>query len=322
MEKYSVFLGNVGSCSDRFCKAYGRPYTPEELFDRVASIEGITGVDLVVNDELIDDKNRMKGCVKKSGLKVASLNVDLFSDPAYQQGSLSSISPSTRKKAMDLAFRTMALAREIGCDTVVLWPGQDGYDYIFQADYIAERDLFCASIKEICRHDPALTIGLEYKIKEPRTRCYLSTTAMALLIIQEVGEKNCAAVLDYGHALDAYENPAESVALLFRYGNRLHHVHINDNYRSWDDDMIVGTVHTLEFLEFFYWLRKTGYAGWITVDQFPYREDGRDAVAESIAWMRKLQGVIGRADLRVIQETLGKKDAIASSRLMRSLLFP
>lgn len=34
MEKYSVFLGNVGSCSDRFCASYGRKYTLDELFSR------------------------------------------------------------------------------------------------------------------------------------------------------------------------------------------------------------------------------------------------------------------------------------------------
>lgn len=223
----------------------------------------------------------MKDCIEKSGTKVVSLNVDLFSDPDYQQGSYTAVSATTRRKAMDLTFRTMALAREIGCDPVVLWPGQDGYDYTFQADYIAQRDLFASAIREICRHDPGLRVGLEYKIKEPRARCYLSTTAVALRIIQEAGETNCGAVLDYGHALYAGENPAESVALLSRYGNRLLHVHINDNYRSWDDDMIVGSVHTLELLEFFYWLRRTNYTGWVTVDQFPYREDGRDAVASS-----------------------------------------
>ena len=38
MDRYSVFLGDVGGCSDRYCAAYDRPYSTEELFDRVASI--------------------------------------------------------------------------------------------------------------------------------------------------------------------------------------------------------------------------------------------------------------------------------------------
>jgi xylose isomerase len=53
----------------------------------------------------------------------------------------------------------------------------------------------------------------------------------------------------------------------------------------WADNMIVGSVHTFEFLEFFYWLRRTGYEAWMTIEQYPYREDGREAVAESAEWL-------------------------------------
>jgi xylose isomerase len=104
------------------------------------------------------------------------------------------------------------------------------------------------------------------------------------------------------------------------FGDRLFHVHINDNYRSWDDDMIVGSVRTLEYLEFFYWLRRTGYDGWITIDQFPYREDGQAAAAESAAWLDWFETRIDRADTDRIEQVIAAKDAVASSRLMRELL--
>ena len=84
--------------------------------------------------------------------------------------------------------------------------------------------------------------------------------------------------------------------------------------------MIVGTVHTLEYLEFFYWLRRTGYQGWFVIDQFPYREDGRDAVAESAEWLDYLETLVDRADMEEIAEVLKKKDAVAGSKLMRKLL--
>ena len=102
--------------------------------------------------------------------------------------------------------------------------------------------------------------------------------------------------------------------------DRLKHIHINDNYRLWDDDMIVGSVHTLEFLEFIYWLRHTGYEGYMTLDQFPYREDGREAIDESAKWLDYLESIVDRADMDEVHATLAKNDAIASSRLMRRLL--
>lgn len=126
--------------------------------------------------------------------------------------------------------------------------------------------------------------------------------------------------LDYGHAALGYESPAKAVAMCSLYGNRLMHIHINDNYRLWDDDMIVGSVHTLEYLEFLYWLRRTGYNGYLTLDQFPFREDGREAVAESANWLDYLESLVGRADFGEIELTLAKKDAVAASRLMRRIL--
>jgi xylose isomerase len=214
----------------------------------------------------------------------------------------------------------MDLAVELECDTILLWPGQDGYDYLFQADYIAERAWFTEGVKEVCAYRDDVRVGLEYKTKEPRTHSYINNLGTTLLMIQAIGEPNCGVVLDFGHALLGYENPAESVALLKQYGDKLLQVHINDNYRYWDDDMIVGSVHTLEFLEFFYWLRRTGYEGWISIDQYPYREDGKEAVTESAAWMDFLETLIDRADMDEIAEILKKKNAISASQLMRKLL--
>ena len=321
-EKYSVFLGNVGSCSDRYCTAYGRTYSWEELFERAASIPYLSGVDLVLTPELLESFENIRGLLKASGLKPVSLAVDHFTQAKWKQGTLSSVNPSVRKEAIQDTMRAMDLAAEIGCNLVTVWPGQDGYDYLFQADYIRERTLFADGIREACRHRPDIRLSLEYKAKEPRCHCYVNSTAATLLMIQEIGEKNCGAVLDYGHALLGYENPAEAVAMLAKYGNRLFHVHINDNYRLWDDDMIVGSVHTLEYLEFFYWLRRTGYDGWMTIDQYPYREDGQEAVAESAAWLYTLEQKMEQMNSEIIEDVLRKKDGIAASRLMRRILFP
>ena len=162
---------------------------------------------------------------------------------------------------------------------------------------------------------------MEYKIKEPRTHSYISTVGATLLMIEKIGLPNCGVALDYGHAALGYETAAEAVAMCHMYGDRLKHIHINDNYRLWDDDMIVGTVHTLEYLEFFYWLRRTGYGGYLVIDQFPYREDGRDAVSESAEWLDVLQEAAERIDEEEAKRVLAARDGVESSRFMRKVLF-
>lgn len=317
---YSVFLGNVGSCMDRYCPEYAKPFSIEELFDRVKTIPLLSAVDLVMTQDLIAQKDVVRECVKRTGLKVASVAVDTFANPIYQQGSFSSIDPKIRNQAIADAKDAIDFAQELGCKTVTLWPGQDGYDYLFQVDYIKERQLFSDAVAELCEYNKNIDITLEYKIKEPRTHCYISTVGSTLLMIEKIGAKNLGVALDYGHAALGYETPAEAVAMCHMYGDRLKHIHINDNYRLWDDDMIVGSVHTLEYLEFIYWLRKTGYKGYITLDQFPYREDGRDAVNESAVWLDWLESLIDNADFEKIEAVLAEKNAISSSKLMRYLL--
>ena len=75
---YSVFLGNVGSCLDRYCPAYGREYSIGELFDRVATIPLIRGVDLVASPSLLAEKETVKSKIKEHGLRVVSIAADTF----------------------------------------------------------------------------------------------------------------------------------------------------------------------------------------------------------------------------------------------------
>jgi xylose isomerase len=320
--KFSVFIGNMGTCNERHCQEYSSiKYTYEQLFERAASIKLISGVDLVSDDIFWSEFNKIKGYLKKYNLKAVSIVPDFFGKPLWKQGSLSSLFAEAREKAIEDGKRTKDAAEELGCEFITIWPGQDGFDYMFQADYITERTWFADGVREICRYKPNIGVALEYKLREPRTHNYISTVGTTILTVKEVGEKNCGIALDYGHALFSYEIPAESVALMKKWGGNLMHIHINDNYCYSDDDMIVGSVHTLDYLEWLFWLRKTGYNGWFTMDQFPYREDGRDAVNESVQWLDAMMEIVDKADEKEFESVIKKKDAVLTSRYARKLLL-
>lgn len=292
--KYSVILSNVGSCSDRYATGgYDRPFDIPELFERVSRIPQATGVELVGTWHVTErNVKELKGHLEHYGLQLVSIIPDHFGQAKWKNGSFAAKNPAIRAEAVAHAKEMIDAAVELGGDLISLWPGQDGYDYLFQSDYIQERDWFAEGVKEVCRYRPDVRIALEYKPKEPRTHSFLSTASNALLIAHEVGADNVGVTIDFGHALNAYETPAESVALLKKYGDKLFHVHMNDNFRHWDDDMIVGSIHTIETLEFFYWLRRTGYDGWLSIDQYPYREDGREAVSEGVNAMEAFANLV------------------------------
>ena len=47
------------------------------------------------------------------------------------------------------------------------WPGEDGYDTHFQANYSQQWEWEAEGVREIAEFDPETLIGIEYKIEEP-----------------------------------------------------------------------------------------------------------------------------------------------------------
>lgn len=321
--KYAVILSNVGSCSDRYVPSgYGRPYSLQELFERVAQIPQATGVELIGTWHVTAaNVKELKGYLDHYGLELVSIIPDHFGQIKWRNGSFAAKDAAVRAEAIAHAKEMADAAAELGGNLLSLWPGQDGYDYVFQSDYIQERDWFVEGLREVCRYRPDMKISLEYKIKEPRTHSLLSTAANSLLLSQEVGEANLGVTIDFGHALNAYETPAETVALLKRHGDKLFHVHMNDNYRHWDDDMIVGSIHTIETLEFFYWLKRTGYSGWLSIDQYPYREDGLEAVREGVNAMEAFVNLVNAIPEGELEALISRGYAPEITAYMRKLLL-
>lgn len=318
---YSVFIDHVGTFSDRYCAAYSeKPFTIAEKFARVKSIPLLSSVDLNMTDDYTAAKSELIALVKETGLTVNSVMVDSTAKRIYKQGSFSSRDKEVRAQIVRESKAAMDFAAEIGCNLFAIWPGQDGYDYHFQADYAEERRLFGECLRELSEYRPDMKIALEYKPKEPRCRCYINSMAGTLLMIEKLGLSNVGIAMDYGHAFMGGENPAEAVALCHMYGGKLLAIHMNDNYGSWDDDLIAGSINTIPYLEFIYWLRKTGYTGAITFDQFPYREESRDAVAESAAWFDYLESKLDATSPKEIDVVLKKKDGVEASRLARRIL--
>jgi xylose isomerase len=147
----------------------------------------------------------------------------------------------------------------------------------------------------------------------------VGTGATTLLLCEDVGEPNVGVLLDTGHALLAQENLAEVTALLARSG-RLFHVHFNDNYRMWDEDMVPGSVHLLEFLEMLYWLDRVGYDGWLMFDAQSPGYEPTHIMKTSLAFVKGLAALLERLDIPLLGEALANGDALTCiSRIQRAM---
>ena len=143
--------------------------------------------------------------------------------------------------------------------------------------------------------------------------CYVRNAGVLLSLLHEVDMRNVGGCIDLGHSLAAGENPAEAAVLLYRAG-KLFQVHLNDNYRDWDHDLIVGGVTFWETLEYFYWLRRCGWTGWHILDIFPYRIDGAQALQEGVNRTKFFIDLAERLDTQDLRASLERSDVIAAGR--------
>jgi xylose isomerase len=200
----------------------------------------------------------------------------------YQLGSFTNPDPGVRRRTIDLGKRGIEVARELGARYVKFWPGQDGFDDPFQVDYEQIWELEVGGVREVAASAPDMQFAIEYKTKEPRVNMLFSTAARTLVAIEDMGVDNVGIVLDLGHSLFAKETPADVLQLVSRRGE-LVSVEVNHNWREWDDDMAVGSVHLIETLELLLGLRAIDWQGPILLDQFPFREDPVAAARHSIS---------------------------------------
>ncbi len=321
--KYSIILGNLGNTCDRFLSSgYKDTLDKDLLLKQAASIEGVTGIELVGTwDITMDNVAEMKAKLAEAGLRCASIIPDHFAQKRWGRGAFVSADPGIRREEVAEPRAKIDAAAALGGDLLNLWPGQDGYDYPLCTNYLEDRTLLLDNLGECAAYarDKQVRLALEFKPKEPRNHSYLARTADTLLMARELGE-NVGVTIDTGHAFVAYENVGESIALLKQFGNKLFHMHFNDNYTHWDDDMIVGSIHLVEYFEILYWLEKTGYDGWISMDQYPYREDGYGAIRASILFLQRLGGILDRVGMEEVGKLIAKRDPVSTAAFIREKL--
>jgi xylose isomerase len=283
----------MGKLKDRFSE-YHESKTPEEKIAAVARVKGAKGVEIVYPYEL-QDLGVIKKALKKYHLGVAAVNVNIKGEPEFVKGSSSVNSKKLRDKAIQFICNGMDTAVKLGTDKVTCCPLSDGYDYLFQVDYQQAWKNMVSTFKEAARHRKDIRLFLEYKGSETRVNCYLDTAARTICMIHDIGEPNLGITIDVGHSLMVGETVAESICLAQSSGIP-YYIHINDNNRKWDWDLIPGTRNLWDYMELFFYLKKFNYQGWVTSDMSPVRLDPIEAFSRTIETTERMIQLAKRLD--------------------------
>ena len=96
---------------------------------------------------------------------------------------------------------------------------------------------------------------------------------------------------------------------------------VNDNFRSWDDDLVAGSLHPIELFEFFHVLRKNKWDGAWQLDQFPFREDSVQTADHAIDFLKAVDRGLEALDLKALHKAQEDHDAISALRIAQKALF-
>jgi len=318
--KFSAGLWVFAQSEEKY-GGYVGAWTVQEQIKAAASVPELKGVELIAPLHVsLENVKEIKACLDDAGLATVAVNPYLWTEPQWQRGALTSPDPKIRALAVDTAKKSIDIGRALGCDKMDVWPGEDGWDYLFQVNYGQMWDNTAECIRQIAEYDPAYRIGIEYKTGEPRMSQHINNAAKAALLGAALGLPNVGAYLDYGHALIAHENAADTVAMLMRT-KRLIGVHVNDNYGLEDDDLMVGSVHLWSTLEFLLALDDYGYDDWISLDIVPRRESPVKACTQSMAALEKIYCLIDRLDRDALAKAQAEMDAVETQRIIHQVIL-
>lgn len=321
--RYAVRLNSFASRPElAWPKRNGSP-GPWDLIERAASVEGLTAVDINYPEQAQGTSPaEMRRRLADLGLVLNGYAMRYNGDPDFVPGALTNADAAIRQRAIDVSRRGLDEAREAGGTMLTLWLGQDGFDHPFEREYGRLWELEVEGIRAIAEHDPDFPVSIEYKPNEPRARSVLPNIASTLLAIDEADASNLGITLDFAHVLYGDESPAMALALV-RRRSRMLGLHLNDGYGKRDDGLMVGSVHTVQTIEFLRELQRGGFDGTIYFDTFP-EGAALDPVAEcaaNIATVEALFEVIERLPDAELDAAIEAGDAVTAGRIVQSAIF-
>ena len=173
------------------------------------------------------------------GVRVGSINPNVFQDQLYKLGSFCSPDADARKAALDHCLLCCDLMKHTGSDLLSVWLA-DGTNYPGQDNFYRRRERLTEGLKAVHDKLPAGgTMLVEYKPFEPAFyQTDVADWGMSAAYCRACGG-NAKVLVDTGHHLPG-QNVEQIVAFLLADG-MLGGFHFNDRKYA-DDDLTLGSI--------------------------------------------------------------------------------
>jgi L-rhamnose isomerase / sugar isomerase len=240
IELPSWAFGNSGT---RF-KVFGQPGVPRDPYEKIADaaqVHAFTGVApsvaLHIPWDAVDDYADLAKHADDHGVRVGTINANVFQDDDYKLGSVCHPDPVVRRKALDHLLECVDVMDATGSRDLKLWFA-DGTNYPGQDSIRARQDRLAEALAAAYRRlGSGQRLLLEYKLFEPafyHTDVPDWGTAYAHCL--QLGDR-AQVVVDTGHHAPG-TNIEFIVAFLLRE-RKLGAFDFNSRFYA-DDDLMVG----------------------------------------------------------------------------------
>lgn len=304
--------------------------TIEEKLEDAGEVHRLTGACPTVAVHVLwdfkpgTDPNETSRIAARHGVKIGSINPNLFQDQVYKYGSCCSPNPEARAEADKHVFDCIEIGKATGSTLLSMWFA-DGTNYPGQDDIALRKRRMESALKKW--HDAmpqGMTMLVEYKPFEPAWyHTDIADWGMALLFAQKAGP-NAKVLVDTGHHLQG-TNIEHIVSLLLEEG-MLGGFHFNDRKYA-DDDLTLGSIDPYAVFRIFHEIRNAAHRGTdvsgiaYMVDQSHNLKPKVEAMVQTVVTAQELYlkaCLVDREKLAVAQQ---KMDIVAAEETLRTAFY-
>ncbi|MEX0765549.1 MAG: TIM barrel protein [bacterium] len=230
---------------------------------------------------------KARGLMGDVGIICVACGSDVFSDPVFRDGGLTSNEARVRRQAIARYKAAIDVGHLLDAPLFNIWGGRDGAEVDASRSPLDAlkrlRDGFNELADYIARQGYNMRLSIEPKPNEPRGDLYLSTVGHALGLIATLEQPDrVGVVLELAHAAMAGLNPAYEVAHAL-YAGKLFGIHLNGQRPlRFDQDLRFGAANLKDSFFVVKLLEEEAWPGPRSFDARPYRTTDEQGVWEFV----------------------------------------
>ena len=322
--KFTVGPWNVHTGADSYGPETRNAIDLETKFAKFAELgfsavqfhddDAVPDMNNLTEEEIKAEARKVKAMLDKYGLKAEFVAPRLWMDPHTVDGGFTSTSEKDREFAMWRAYRSIDIARELGCDLIVLWLAREGTLCAESKSAVTATKQLVESINSMLRYDDTIRVCIEPKPNEPIDRSFCGTMGHVIAVsAATIDPRRVGGNLESAHAILAGLDPANEIGFALAF-DKLFTVHLNDqNGIRYDQDKSFGVENLRTAFNQIKILTENKYweKGYVGLDVKAMRttsdEDSYEHLRNSLEIFKALEEKVDRYDYALADELIAER---------------